>query len=87
MMAVAKHQTHSFENKCAIVAPLVGIFRPNQIGGAGPVFLFDFVKKILSVPLDLALRLPQPDAIQTDRESRAQPSKQSGPKINAHESP
>src|SRR5207244_8516892 len=86
MTAVAKHQTHSFENKCAIVAPLIGISRPNQLGDAGPVFLFDFVKKTLSVPVDLALRLPQPEAIQTDRKSRAQSHKQSGPKINAHES-
>ncbi len=65
MTAVAKHQTHSFENKCAIVAPLIGIFRPKQAGDAGPVFLFDFVKKTLDVPIDLALRLPQPEAIQT----------------------
>jgi len=48
--------------------------------------LFDFVKKTLGVPVDLALRLPQPDAIQTDRKSRAQSHKQSSPKINAHES-
>src|SRR5205807_7041078 len=84
MRAVAKHQTHSFENKCAIVAPLIDVFRPKQAGDAGPVFLFDFVKKTLRVPVDLALRLPQPQAIQTDRKSPAQSHKQSRPKNNTH---
>jgi hypothetical protein len=44
------------------------------------------MQKIFGVAIDLTLWLPQPDAIQTDRESQDESSEPSGPKINAHKS-
>src|SRR5436190_346362 len=86
MMAVAQPQTHSFEDKRAIIAPLISIIGRDQVRDATPISLFDIMQKIFGVAIDLTLWLPQPDAIQTDCESQDESSKPSGPKFNAHKS-
>ncbi len=52
---------HAFKNARVIVAPLIVIITADKIRRAGPVFVFDGVKKILGMTIDLTLRPPKPD--------------------------
>jgi len=65
---------------------LISIIGPDQVRDATPISLFDVMQKIFRVAINLTRWLPQPDAIQTDRESQDESSKPFGPKINAHKS-
>ena len=61
---VSKAFAHALENTRPIVAPLVLIIAADKIGRGRPVFVFNRVKEIFSVTLDLTLRLPEPDEVE-----------------------
>src|SRR5262249_46981451 len=69
LVAVTQDQAHPFENKGAILAPLVGVLRRDQVLDGAPVFRLNSVEEIFRVAKNLAFLLPQPDAIETNRDA------------------
>ena len=53
------------------MSPLVLIIARDEIGNSLPFFVFDRVKEILRMPFNLALRLPELEQKQADRERNA----------------
>ena len=68
---IAENFAGAFEHSDAIMSPLVLIIARDEIGHSLPFFVFDRVKEILGMPFNLALRLPEPEQKQADRERDA----------------
>ena len=54
---------HPLQNARSIVAPLILIVAPDEIGGCSPVFALNRMEKILGVTTYLARRPPEPNEI------------------------
>jgi len=75
---------HAFQNPGPIVTPLILIIVANKICDGFPVSVLDRVKKIFCVSLDLTLRPPEPDEIQSNTDGQGQPAIESSTKGNRH---
>src|SRR5439155_16212940 len=73
---------HAFENPRAIVTPLVLIVVTDKIGRGIPISVFDRTKEVFGVSLDLTLRPPKPDEIQSNTKCENQPAIESSTKRN-----
>src|SRR5438128_7070707 len=75
---------HAFQNPRSIVTPLILIIVANKICDGFRVSVLDRVKKIFCVSLDLTLRPPEPDEIQSNTDGQGQPAIESSTKANRH---
>jgi hypothetical protein len=75
---------HTLQNTWPIVAPLIMIIAGHEIARRRPVLVFDRIKEVFSVALDLTLRPPEPEKKQPDANRDRETAIKSSTQRNRH---
>jgi hypothetical protein len=81
---VSEAFVHTFQNTRPIVVPLIMIIAGYEISRGRPVFMFDRMKEVFGVTLDLTLRSPEPEKKQPDANRDGKTAIESSTQRNPH---